>query len=318
MSGVLVIAEHREGALRDATLEALGAARASGLSPVVCLAAAASPAELAGQVAPYCDKVLAMAHESLSPPLAMAWLPAVRAAVESAAPSLVLAPHSSWGMELMPRLAAELDAPYAPDVSSFEIADTVSGTRSVYGGKLNARWELAPSPLYVLTLRGGSFAPAAAGGAGEMVSIPATVPERLASRFVGYLKQAAGEVDITAADILVSVGRGIESPDNIPLAQALADAVGGVVSCSRPVADKKWLPKSRQVGTSGQTVKPKIYLALGISGAFQHVAGMSGAETIIAVNKDPKAPIFRAAHYGVVGDLFELLPLITGKIKAMV
>ena len=139
----------------------------------------------------------------------------------------------------------------------------------------------------------------------------------MAARFLRYVKQAAGDVDITAQKILVSVGRGIGGPENLALAEELAGMLNGAVCCSRPVADKNWLPKSRQVGTSGQCVRPRIYLALGISGAFQHVAGMQGAETIIAVNKDPKAPIFRVAHYGIVGDLLEVLPLVTEKIKAL-
>ena len=126
-----------------------------------------------------------------------------------------------------------------------------------------------------------------------------------------------GDVDITQADIIVSIGRGIKDADNVPIAQGLADTLGGVVACSRPVADKKWLPKERQVGTSGKTVKPKVYIALGISGAFQHQAGMKNAGTIIAVNKDPKAPIFGIAHYGIVDDLFKVVPALTEKIKEL-
>jgi electron transfer flavoprotein alpha subunit len=132
---------------------------------------------------------------------------------------------------------------------------------------------------------------------------------------VEFVEAAAGEVDITQAEILVSVGRGISDVENIPQAEALAKAMGATLSCSRPVVDKKWLPKERQVGTSGKTVKPKVYIALGISGAFQHAAGMKNSGTIIAVNKDPKAPIFNIADYGIVDDLFKIVPVLTEKLK---
>ncbi|MCX8012099.1 MAG: electron transfer flavoprotein subunit alpha/FixB family protein, partial [Desulfobacterota bacterium] len=138
-----------------------------------------------------------------------------------------------------------------------------------------------------------------------------------ARKFIEFVEAAVGEVDITRADILVSVGRGIGDAENIPLAEAFAEALGATVSCSRPVVDKKWLPKERQVGTSGKTVKPKVYIALGISGAFQHVAGMKNSGTIIAINKDPKAPIFNIAHYGIVDDVLKILPVLTEKAQAL-
>lgn len=317
---VLVIAEHREDALRDATFEALGAARALKAGPVTALVLAADSAPLAKKLAHFCQAVLTMSQPSLSPPLAAAWLPAATEAIKEAGARLVLLPHSSWGMELGPRLAEELDAPYAPDVSEIFLRDNkVEGERAVYGGKLNARWEMVKASVYVATLRAGAFAPAEPSDSpAEILELPPAAPKVLATRFVGYVKQAAGDVDITAQKILVSVGRGIGGPENVALAQELAGHLNGAVSCSRPVADKNWLPKTRQVGISGQSVRPRIYLALGISGAFQHMAGMQGAETIIAVNKDPKAPIFRVAHYGIVGDLFEVLPLVTDKIKALI
>ena len=131
------------------------------------------------------------------------------------------------------------------------------------------------------------------------------------------MEAALGDVDITQADILVSVGRGIKGPENIPVVKEFAEAIGGTLSCSRPVVDKKWLPKGCQVGTSGKTVKPKVYIAVGISGAFQHIAGMKGAGTVIAINKDPKAPIFGVAHYGIVGDLFKIIPALKEKAKEL-
>jgi len=151
-----------------------------------------------------------------------------------------------------------------------------------------------------------------------MVKLPSPLTdEGLARRFLQYVEAAVGEVDITQADILVSIGRGIKEADNIPIVKEFADAIGGTLSCSRPVVDKKWLPKDRQVGTSGKTVKPKVYIAIGISGAFQHIAGMKGAGTVIAINKDPKAPIFSVATYGIVADLFKIVPVLKEKIKGL-
>jgi electron transfer flavoprotein alpha subunit len=221
-------------------------------------------------------------------------------------------------MELAPALAESLNAPFAPDVTSLEYeGGSLKGSRMVFSGKLESKWQCKKAPTCVATVRPGAFDLPLPGDEAKIRKQTPDLADDLAVKFLGYLKQAAGDVDITAAKILVSVGRGIGGADNIALAQDLADALGGVVSCSRPVADKKWLDKSRQVGTSGQTVKPDIYLALGISGAFQHLAGMQGAKTIIAVNKDSKAPIFGVAHYGIVGDALELLPLITDKLKAL-
>jgi len=170
----------------------------------------------------------------------------------------------------------------------------------------------------LLLMRAGSFsADIEAGYEPEVVSIASPLTAEIAARrFLAYVEAAVGEVDITQADILVSVGRGIGDAEHIPEAEALAKALGATLSCSRPVVDKKWLPKERQVGTSGKTVKPKVYIALGISGAFQHVAGMKNAGTIIAVNKDPKAPIFNVADYGIVEDLFKILPVLTEKVRA--
>ena len=171
----------------------------------------------------------------------------------------------------------------------------------------------------MITVRSGAFPVSEKDSLqGEIVSIPpALTDEGLAKRFLQYVESAVGEVDITQADILVSVGRGIKEAENIPLVKELADALGATLSCSRPVVDKKWLPKERQVGTSGKTVKPKVYIAIGISGAFQHIAGIKGAGIVIAINKDPKAPIFNVAQYGIVGDLFKIVPILKKQVKVL-
>ena len=224
------------------------------------------------------------------------------------------------GMDFAPALAAHLKMPLATDCIGMEVAgEAFSLTRQLYGGKVNATVSFLKKGPYMVTVRSGAF-PALEKAAlpGEMVKLPSPLTdEGLAKRFLQYVEAAVGEVDITQADILVSVGRGIKEAQNIPMVKEFADAIGGTLSCSRPVVDKKWLPKDRQVGTSGKTVKPKVYIAIGISGAFQHIAGMKAAGTVIAINKDPKAPIFGVATYGIVADLFKIVPVLKDKVKEL-
>ena len=315
---VLVIAEHREGELREITLEALGAAAKLNAGEVKALVPGSEIEFLTRELSLLCSEVIELKDPRLDPPLGEPWLKAILDFCASEEFQVILLGATSWGMELAPALAESLEAPFAPDVTALEYGENLlKGSRMVYSGKLEAKWQCENASTCVATVRPGAFDPPEPGAEAKIREVAAVLPDDQAVKFLGYLKQAAGDVDITAAKILVSVGRGIGGPENIALAQDLADALGGVVSCSRPVADKRWLDKSRQVGTSGQTVKPDIYLALGISGAFQHLAGMQSAKTIIALNKDPKAPIFGVAHYGIVGDILELLPLITEKVAAI-
>ena len=184
---------------------------------------------------------------------------------------------------------------------------------------MNATVSFLKNAPYMVTVRSGAF-PAVEKESlpGEIIKFPSPLTaESLAKRFLQYVEAAIGEVDITQADILVSIGRGIKSAENIPMIKEFADAIGGTLSCSRPVVDKRWLPKDRQVGTSGKTVKPKVYIAIGISGTFQHVAGIKSAGTVIAINKDPKAPIFNVANYGIVTDLFKIVPVLKDKMTQL-
>jgi electron transfer flavoprotein alpha subunit len=235
-------------------------------------------------------------------------------------PFLTLVGHTAMGMDIAPALAVQLKMPLATDCIGIDVAGETFGlTRQLYGGKVNAAVSFSKNGPYMITLRSGAFPVVEKEPfPGEIVSIPSPLTdEGLVKRFLQYVEAAVGEVDITQADILVSVGRGIKEAENIPLVKELADLLGGALSCSRPVVDKKWLPKDRQVGTSGKTVKPKVYIAIGISGAFQHIAGMKGAGTVIAINKDPKAPIFGVASYGIVADLFKFVPVLKEKVKAL-
>ena len=232
-------------------------------------------------------------------------------------PFITLIGHTSWGMDFAPPLSILAGYPLVTDCVDILLEDGIPKViRQVYGGKLLSRVAFEESEGYLITVRPGAFpADKAEERQGEVVKneCPANLPES-PRQFIEFIDSGAGEVDITRADLLVSIGRGIGEEENLEVMKDLAEKLGGILSCSRPVVDKGWLPKFHQVGTSGKSVKPKVYLALGISGAFQHVAGISGAETIIAVNKDKKAPIFRVADYGVVDDVFEIADALKGSI----
>ncbi len=237
---------------------------------------------------------------------------------------IVLLPHEHFGMDLGPGLSIRLDAAYLPDVVDLEAVDGegITALRQEYGGQIHTRVETNASGGAVITVRPGSFKEAPLGKtAGRIVdktseAMAGGVPET-GRRFLERVPAEAGEVDITQSEILVSVGRGIEDEENIEMAFDLAEAMGADVSCSRPIVDAKWLGKDRQVGNSGNTVKPKVYLALGISGAFQHLAGIKGNPFILAVNKNPKAPIYQRADVGVVADILELIPALTERVKEL-
>jgi electron transfer flavoprotein alpha subunit len=239
--------------------------------------------------------------------------------VEQENPFLFLIGHTAFGMDLAPSLATEMNIPLATDCIDIMVEDhKLKAIRQPYGGKVNVQVFLKPAKCSMVTVRPASFSVVEYSLTGKITRVDSPRTEESASkRFLEYVEAATGEVDITQPPILVSVGRGIKDPENIPMVRELADSLGAALSCSRPVVDKKWLPKDRQVGTSGKTVKPKVYLAIGISGAFQHVAGMKASGTIIAINRDPKAPIFNIANYGIVGDLFKIVPALQGKIGEM-
>lgn len=233
--------------------------------------------------------------------------------------AIVLLPHDTFGMDLGPGLSVKLDSAYAADVVDVEgrDGDVLKLVRQEYSGMVSTHVTCDAAAGAVLTCRPGSFAPLESPAAGGRVVDKSAEADLTAKRrFVEVKVAEVGDVDITKSDVLISVGRGIEDQENIEIAEELAEAMGAVVSCSRPIVDAKWLDKSRQVGTSGKTVKPKVYLALGISGSFQHMGGIKGSPFIIAVNKNPKAPIFQVADVGVVEDILEFMPELTGKIKA--
>ncbi len=315
---VWVVVEHRSGAVREVTAELLGLASGLGAGPVTAVILA-GPGEAEGLRAALpggARRVLAVEHPGLAGFNGPAWAAALEQMARREVPLVILGAHSAAGMDWAPLLAARLDVPVVTDAVGLAWSEgALSAVRAVYGGKLQARVRLSPATTVVATVRPGSAESPGGEKPGVTDRAEVDLPEDLGRRFVEWIQEAAGEVDITQADVLVSVGRGIGDRENLDVAEALAEALGATVSCSRPVVDLGWLPKERQVGISGKTVKPKVYIALGISGAFQHVTAMKDAGLIIAVNKDPKAPIFRVAHYGIVGDLFKVVPALTRAVQ---
>ena len=241
--------------------------------------------------------------------------------IEREKPFATLIPHTNTGMELAPMLAVRVDAPLIADATSIEAdgeGQGISAVRTVFSGKVQARMSAKPADNgAIVSVRPGAFTapetPPEAGGAVHTESIPEGVSPR--RQYVETVTPDPSAVDISQAEVLVAVGRGIEDEENLELIHALAKAMGAEVACTRPVVDKKWLEKSRQVGTSGVTVKPRVYLALGISGSFQHLGGVKGDPFIAAINTDPAAPIFGVADVGIVGDILELIPLLEEKIR---
>jgi len=235
--------------------------------------------------------------------------------------SIVLVAHEHFGIDLAPGLSIKLNFAFVSDVLDIAGVEATSlkVVRQEFGGQVSAHVQCDISSGAVITIRPGAFK--MQNGApihGTVIDKSADVGALTAGRrYLETVVAEAGDVDITKHNILVSIGRGIQEKENVAIAQELADALGAAVGCSRPVVDAKWMEKSRQVGSSGKTVKPKVYLACGISGAFQHLAGIKGSPFLIAINKNPKAPIFQVADVGVVDDLLEFLPELTAKVHEM-
>lgn len=321
MAEIFVLAEHRQGQVRDITFEML--TKAHDLSSrvgaeVVSVVLGKEIKEIASVLAEYSNRVLLVEDARLEYFNSDLYQVGLSRIIRERRPLLTIIGHTSYGIELAPRLAAALNIPLATDCVDLAFEDSsLTVTRQIYGGKVNVKAILRKSETYMVTVRQGSFtaqkpSPPLSGKI-EKLSLP---PEGVAlkKRFIEYVPPPPGEVDITSASVIVAVGRGIKDKSNISVVEELAKSLGGVLACTRPVVDKGWLPSDRQVGISGRTVKPKLYIALGISGAFQHVLGMKNSEIIISVNKDPKAPIFGFSDYGVVEDLFKIVPALKSKI----
>ncbi len=321
MVEILVLAEHRQNQLRDITFEMLTKARELAEKTGAEITAVILGKEVKGHaqsLIEYAQNVLVVQDSKLEYFNSEAYKMVLSNLINDRNPSLVMMGHTSYGIELAPRLATALKLPLATDCIDIAFENvTLVVTRQMYGGKVNVKATVQKAQTYIVTIRQATFAPEKPtppmGGQISEIASPLT-QEITEKRFIQYVLPPPGGVDITAAEKLVGIGRGIKDSANMPMMEELAKTVGGVLACSRPIVDKGWLPTDRQVGTSGKTVKPKLYIAFGISGAFQHVLGMKSSDLIIAVNKDPKAPIFSFADYGVVEDLFKIVPPLKGKI----
>ena len=318
MTGIFVLAEHRQGQIRDITYEMLTKARELGETTAVILT---NNKEIAKPLTEYAKTVITIADPKLESFNSEAYRKILTPVIIQHKPRLFMMGHTSQGIDLAPRLAAALNLPLATDLIdlAFE-GESFTVTRQVYGGKVNAKATARKAETYLATMRQATYQPKKPEppANGQITETPSPLTEDITEkRFLQYVLPPPGGVDITAAEKLVGIGRGIKDVANIPSVEELAKSLGAALSCSRPIVDKGWLPTNRQVGTSGKTVKPKLYLALGISGAFQHVLGMKGSDLIIAVNKDPKAPIFSFADYGIVEDLFKIVPPLKNKINEL-
>ena len=321
MGQIFVVIEHRMGVLNEISLQMLwkGAELCEGLSHTLTaiIMGEQSPAFMA-DIEERADRIILVEDGRLEAFDGDAYKEILCALIDEYHPFITLMGHTPWGMDFAPPLSVKTGFPLVTDCVDIQFEEgQPKAIRQIYSGKLLSKVALVASEGYLFTVRPGSFPPDRAGERKAEV-IRKEPPSDLATPrkvFIEYEDAGAGDVDISQADFLVSIGRGVGEEGNVDSMKELASLIGGVLSCSRPVVDKNWLPKYHQVGTSGKSVKPKVYFALGISGSFQHMAGVSGAGTIIAVNKDRRAPIFRAADYGVVDDLFKISDALKEKLS---
>ncbi len=319
MLEIFVLTEHRQGQIRDITFEMLTKGRdlaekaGADLTAVVL---GKDVREHAKTLSEYAKKVLLVEDKRLENFNSEVYKKVLSDLINKHKPLLIMIGHTSFGVDLAPSLAAALKLPLASDCINIEFEGaTLLITRQMYGGKVNVKATVRKVGCYIVTVRQAAFSVQKLSMNGEIIEKSSSLTEEITSkRFIKYVSPPLSGVDITAADVLVGVGRGIKDESNIPAVEELARSLGGVLACSRPIVDKGWLPNDRQVGTSGKIVKPKLYIALGISGAFQHVLGMKSSDLIIAVNKDPNAPVFNFSDYGVVEDLFKLVSPLKNKI----
>jgi electron transfer flavoprotein alpha subunit len=317
---VLVIAEQRDGKLNRATWETIAAAQQAGGPLRVAVIGAAVEAVAGELAAAECERVIAVEDQALGEYTADGFVLALSALIEQEQPALVFLPHTYQTRDFAPALAARLGRPLITDVTGVKKdGDRLVCVRPMFQGKLNADVAAGGPPPHLVTCQIGAFrADSAARGAAAAPVVKAAVAvdvSRIRQKPEAPFKEAKQAVDLSQASRIVAVGRGIKAQENLKVAEQLAQALGAELAASRPICDAGWLPMDRQIGSSGQTVAPKLYVALGISGAIQHLVGMKGSRTIVAINKDADAPIFEVADYGIVGDLFEVIPAIVAELN---
>ena len=319
---ILAILEQRGGVWNRMSFETLAAAQqfAGELNmPVSAAVIGPGSGDLAAELAAkQLTKAYAVEHDLLKDYTADGYAAALRQLIAQAKPEVVVFPHTYQVRDFAPKLATALDRVLVSDVVSHRIDDgKLVLVRQLFQGKINVDIRLRGTAPWFASLQAGAWRADQVrdGSCSVEVLRPQLSPGEIRTRPLELFREAQRAVDLTAADIIVSVGRGIKEAENIPIVQKLADALGAELAASRPICDAGWLPMERQVGSSGQTVAPKMYLAVGISGAIQHLVGMKGSKTIVAINKDANAPIFEVADYGIVGDLFQVVPALVEAIQ---
>jgi electron transfer flavoprotein alpha subunit len=317
---VLVILEDRGGKLGRISWEAASAARSlSAAQDVTAVVIGAQTESLGAEAAAkQFGKVVRVEHPLLEHYTADGYCVALQQLFQKESPVQVVFPHTYQVRDYAPALACRMGQALIGDVIA--IGDGPVFTRQLMQGRLNGNYRHSGNGPCFVSVQAGAFRaelPDAAAGATPIETFtPAIDPAQIRTRPGEPFRGSAQTVDLGSAQLIVSVGRGIKDAENIPLVQALATALGAELAASRPICDNGWLPMERQVGSSGQSVAPKLYLAVGISGAIQHLVGMKGSQCIVAINKDPDAPIFEIADYGIAGDLFEVVPALTEAVKA--
>jgi electron transfer flavoprotein alpha subunit len=322
MSGVLIVMQQSGGAWHRMSWEALAAGQQLAAETGLNIYAAVLGQGIAGLTQELArkklDHVHAIEHKLLANYTADAFTAALEQLIRKHNPSIVLFPHTYQVRDFAPKLATRFNQVMVSDSVGFRVeSGSPIFVRQLFQGKLNADVKLGGASPHFASIQAGAFrADQVQDGTASVENFaPSLTAETIRAKPLEPFRESARAVDLTSADIIVSVGRGIKEKDNIPIVEELAKALGAELAASRPICDNGWLPMERQVGSSGQTVSPKMYLAVGISGAIQHLVGMKGAKTIVAINKDANAPIFEVADYGIVGDLFEVVPALVEEVK---
>ena len=321
-ASVLVILEQRGGEWNCMSFETVAAAQqiARELNTSAVAAVLGSDIDgLAGELAgKQLDRVYAVEHDLLKDYTPDGYCVAIRQLLEKAKPAVVLFPHTYQVRDFMPKLATSLGKVAVSDVVAHRIdGGALVLVRQLFQGKVNADLRFAGDAPHFASVQAGAYRAdqIAEGAASTEKFVPQIAPSDIRTKPLDLFRESQRAVDLGAAELIVSVGRGIKEPDNIPLVEKLAKALGAELAASRPICDAGWLPMERQVGSSGQTVAPKMYMAIGISGAIQHLVGMKGSRIVVAINKDANAPIFEVADYGIVGDLFQIVPELIAEIE---
>jgi electron transfer flavoprotein alpha subunit len=315
---VLVISEQRDGRLNRATWETIAAAQQAGGPVKVAVLGAGADAASNELAAADVAEVIVVDDPALASYTADGYVLALAGVIEQEQPTLVFLPHTYQTRDFAPALAARIGRALVTDITSFKKQDNeLVYSRPIFQGKMIADVALTGPAPHLVTFQIGAFrADAAAKGSGAVRKASVAIDANaIRQKPEAPFKEAKQAVDLSQAERIVAVGRGIKGQEHLALAQQLAQAMGAEIAASRPICDAGWLPMDRQIGSSGQTVAPKLYFALGISGAIQHLVGMKGARTIVAINKDAEAPIFEIADYGIVGDLFEIVPAMIAELK---